>query len=303
MHRTGQSCRRPAPGAGSMRSNGTCVEVVLRSPNWCGPPHEPRPMDALTDRQHGPDDRDAETGKSPRGVPVSMRLTATLAAAVIRIIGGSLRFSFVLDDPDTAPQRMKTPAVYTFWHEMLLLLTYTHVTEVTPLISRSGDGTIIAETVRSLGGRAIRGSTDHSGGSRGGRTALRQMLRHGRHHHIGVPVDGPVGPRRTARSPGVAWVGSRGRMPVIPVGVEVNTLVSLGPGDMVINVPVPFSRVWFVVGKPIDVPPHMRNPDVRAFMQKLQTAMDDVQSRAESYAHNTSRPPVRPLTLTGLRAL
>ncbi|MCJ7544354.1 MAG: DUF374 domain-containing protein [Phycisphaerae bacterium] len=231
-----------------------------------------------------------------------MTLTARIATAIIRTIGRTLRFRFLFDDPDTVPQRMKRRAIYVFWHEMLLLPVYANGSQVTPVVSRSKDGTLIDEVIRNLGGHTIRGSTDHGGRSHGGRTALREMLRHGRDSHLGVPVDGSIGPRRRTISPGVAWVASRGRMPVIPMGIATKRYLSVGPHGRPINLPLLFSRAWFVVGKPLDVPPRLDKSQTRAFMQRVQAAMDDVQARAEHLASN-GHTAAGAMTLSDLKAL
>jgi hypothetical protein len=185
---------------------------------------------------------------------------------------------------------------------MLLLPAYTHGAQIVPLISRSIEGSMLDEVIRSFGGRTIRGSTDHGGRNRGGRTALREMLRLGTHRHIGIPIDGPVGHPRRIVSRGVAWVASHGHMPVIPVGIATKVLHCFGHADRKLNLPLIFSRAWFVVGKPLRAPTHVHKAEARAFIQQVQSALDDVQSRAESYVKN-GPPSVRTLTLKHLRAL
>ena len=219
-----------------------------------------------------------------------MSLTAKIAAATVRLIGRSLRHRFVLDDPDVVPQRMQTPALYVFWHDMLLLPLYTHGSQIVPLISRSGEGAMLDEVIRSFGGRSIRGSTDHGGRNRGGRTALREMLRLGTQRHIGIPIDGPVGHPRRITSRGVAWVASRGQIPVIPVGIATKVLHCFGHADRKLNLPMMFSRAWYVIGKPLRATANVRRAEARAFIEQLQAALDDCQARAESYARNGSAP-------------
>lgn len=229
-----------------------------------------------------------------------MTVKATIAVTLVRLFAGSLRYRFVLDDPCVAPQRMNSPAIYVFWHEMLLLPLYTHCSQILPLVSRGRDGAVIDEVIRRLGGRTIRGSTDHDGKNRGGRTALREMLRAG--CHIGVAIDGPVGPRRETISPGVAFVAGNAGMPIIPVGIAMKTLVSVGRHGRAVNLPRFFSNAWYVLGSPLAVPPQTERPDLRALMQRVKTAMDDVQARAEEYAR-TGQPPTAALTLRQFRDL
>ncbi len=231
-----------------------------------------------------------------------MSVTGSLTTAAIRAIGRTLRFKFVFDDLGAAPRCMNRRGIYVFWHEMLLLPIYAQGPQVIPLVSRSKDGALISEVIRNFGGRMIRGSTNHGGRDHGGATALKQMLEAGRHTHIAVPVDGSTGPRRKTASSGVAWMASRGQMPVIPVGIAARGLLPLGRAGRPINCPFLFSCAWFVFGKPLDAAPQLGKPQMRAFMQRVQAAMDDVQARAEHYANNGSTP-VHALTLNDLKAL
>ncbi len=231
-----------------------------------------------------------------------MSIAARIVAGAIRTIGASLRYRFVLDDLDAVPQRMKARAIYTFWHESLLLTAYTHSTQVVPLISQSTDGTLIDEIFQHLGGQAIRGSTDHGGKNRGGRSAMREMLRILQTQHIGIPLDGPIGPRRTVVSPGVAWVASQSQSPIVPCGIASKALLSVGPVGMKIDIPLLFTRVCFVAGKPFYAPSNLSKSDTREFVGVIQSAMDDVQARADTYIKD-NKCPQQSLTLRELKAL
>jgi lysophospholipid acyltransferase (LPLAT)-like uncharacterized protein len=249
-----------------------------------------------------PSHRDPRLCRRPSGdMAIHVNSLAAIIATAIRVSGRTIRFRFVLDEPQAAPQRMKGRAIYVFWHEMLLLPAYTHSRQIMPLISRSQDGVIADAVVRRLGGDSIRGSTDGEGRNRGGRRALREMLRQGREHHIGVPITGGITSGRTIPS-GVAFAASRAGMPIIPVGIAARKLLSFGPRDRVINVPLWFSQAWYVVGKPMDVPQRMSAAQARAFMQNVQQALQAVQTRAEEYAHAGSSP-TPPLTLAQVKAL
>ncbi len=219
-----------------------------------------------------------------------MSIAGMVIAGAIRTLGASLRYRFVVDEPDAAPNRMKTPAIYAFWHEGLLLPTYSHSTQVVPLISQSSDGSIVDEIYQRLGGKTIRGSTDHGGKNRGGRSAMRKMLRILESHHLAIPLDGPVGPRRTVVSPGVAWTASQVQCPIVPVGIATKVLVSIGREGRKIDIPFVGARVWFVMGKPFYAPPDLSKSDTRQFNSVIQSAMDDVQARAESYLRSVTCP-------------
>ena len=83
---------------------------------------------------------------------VNVRTKARIAAGIVRLLVGSLRLRFVLDDPAAVPERLGRPGIYAFWHEMLLIPAFTHGGLISPLISRSPDGDMITEVVRLFGG-------------------------------------------------------------------------------------------------------------------------------------------------------
>ena len=216
--------------------------------------------------------------------PVMVRFSGLLASWAIRAWIGSLEFRFVVDDPLAIPQRMETGGLYVFWHEMLLLPAYTHGDRIVPVISRGGDGEIATQILSFLGGRAIRGSTDHGDKDRGGRDTAWQIIRRGRGDHIGVTVDGPVGPRRQV-SVGSLVAATRHGVPVVPVGFGASVLACVGPAARKIMLPRPWSRVWVVIGKRMQIP---RNDRSQA-RQMVQDALDAVQLRAQRLAAGAAR--------------
>ncbi|NLW86314.1 MAG: DUF374 domain-containing protein [Planctomycetes bacterium] len=207
-------------------------------------------------------------------------------AGGIRLLGGTLRINCVAEDMSSLPHRRPSPAIYSFWHEMLLMAAYTYSAEICPLISRSADGDIAASAVRWLGGEPIRGSTNHGGKDRGGAGALRSMIRRGKLQHLGIAVDGPIGPRRQV-GPGIGVLARHGGMPIIPVGIAPGISKGLGREDLMIRVPMPFCRCWIVLGKAVIIPAGARRGESASIVQR---AMDDVQSRAEKYAQGAAAP-------------
>ncbi len=211
--------------------------------------------------------------------PILVRFSSLLASWLIRAWIGSLEFRFVVEDPLALPQRMETGGLYVFWHEMLLLPAHTHGDQILPVISRGKDGEIATQILSFLGGQAIRGSTDHGKKNRGGRDTAWQIIRKGKSNHIGVTVDGPVGPRRQV-SAGSLVAAARHGMDVVPIGFGANVLACVGPAGRKIMLPRPFSRVWVVTGKRMQIP---RNDRCGA-RQMVQDALEAVQLRAEQLA-------------------
>ena len=212
--------------------------------------------------------------------PIVIKLASLLSSWILRLWLSTQEYGFWVDDPDSIPMRRKQPGLYLFWHEMLLFPAYTHSRQgIAVLISRHRDGEWIAETLRMLGGRAIRGST-----SRGGAVAVRRMLEYVRERHLAITPDGPRGPRRVVQA-GAIYVASRSGMPVIPLGFALGGCFRLWSWDRM-ALPRPGRAARCVVGTPIDVPPDLDRDGLELYRRHVQEAMDDVQQRAERLAED-----------------
>jgi len=210
--------------------------------------------------------------------PLVVKLVGLLASWVIRLWLGTTQIRFILDDPSSAPQRMKRRGVYLFWHETILFPAYTHARHgIAILVSRHRDGELITQVVRMLRGRAIRGST-----TRGGAAALRGMMRDTRSPHLAITPDGPRGPRRVMQI-GAVYLASRAGMLLVPVGFAARDGWRVPSWDGMI-VPKPGRPVGVVVGEPIDVPDGLDREGLQRVRRRVQAAMDDVQRRAERLA-------------------
>jgi len=198
-----------------------------------------------------------------------------LMSGWLRAVHATMDIRFEVPDARADPLRSPRRNIYAFWHETLMLPAYTHGRFVTTLISRHRDGEIIAEVVRLLRGRTIRGST-----TRGGAASVRRMMREGRVRHLGITPDGPRGPRRVVQQ-GVAYVAGRTGMPVVPVGCAYSRCWRAGSWDRM-AVPYPFVRAFVVAGLPIAVRPHASREQLAQSRAEIQAAMDAVQARAEA---------------------
>jgi lysophospholipid acyltransferase (LPLAT)-like uncharacterized protein len=103
--------------------------------------------------------------------------------------------------------------VLAFWHAQQLMIPIgyrgagSHV-----LISRHGDGEIIARIIAKFGHEAVRGSS-----TRGGAGALRALIKLGRSgRDVVVTPDGPKGPRHVAKL-GVVQLAKATGLPIVPL--------------------------------------------------------------------------------------
>lgn len=212
---------------------------------------------------------------------IGLPATSFIVSSMIRTLTMCIEKRFVVEDAASVPHKRNTPGIYVFWHEMLLLPAR-FCSLFTTLVSGSSDGDLTAAVLQRLGGKVLRGSA-----SRGRLNAMREMCRLADSEHIGIAADGPRGPARIIPVGVVRAAGATGK-PIIPAGMAMKTCFRLGPGDMKITFPRPFSTAWIVLGRPMHVP-DVGAADKDIYRDKVQAAMDEVQARAERLAAGTER--------------
>jgi len=219
--------------------------------------------------------------------PIIIKGASLLLGWWVRVWLGMLDIWFSWDDRSVDPLRATRRYVYLFWHEMMLLPAFTHASRCfTALVSRHRDGELIAQVVRMLRGRTIRGST-----GKGGVEALRQMMRQSTQRHLAVTPDGPRGPRRVVQT-GIVYMASKTGMSLVPAGLAYGSCWRAGSWDRM-AVPRPFSTGFCIVGRAIQVPPDQGRHELEGYRKLVQAAMDEVQSRADQLAaEGRTGPPL-----------
>ncbi|MEM9177323.1 MAG: DUF374 domain-containing protein, partial [Myxococcota bacterium] len=103
------------------------------------------------------------------------------------------------------------------------------------------------------GGRALAEQPARGSSSRGGSTALRQMVRLlGEGTTAAVLVDGPRGPARVAKT-GIVAIARHAGVPIQPVAFSARPAHRLSSWDRSL-LPLPFARVVVVYGEALSVP-------------------------------------------------
>ena len=176
-------------------------------------------------------------------------LVPPLAAAFIRALHATLRVRHARAATIDELNRAGKNYVYAFWHGQIIQMIYARFGRpATVMISQHRDGELIASTIRSFGIEAARGST-----TRGGSEALRVMLKAANSGRVIIfTPDGPRGPRRSVQ-PGVVRAAQLAGIPIIPGAVIAERRKQLASWDR-FEIPLPFSRVLYLYGDPIDVP-------------------------------------------------
>ncbi len=195
----------------------------------------------------------------------------------IRLIGLSLRWRIEgwehFDSIRSAGKRI----IYAFWHGRILCGTYFwRGRGIVVMTSRNKDGEYIARVIRRFGYGAARGSS-----SRGGGRALVEMARELRRGaDVAFTIDGPRGPRYTAK-PGAVWLASRTGNPIMPFHFSAERKWEFSSWDQ-FQIPVPFTRVLLAIAPPIYVPPDADDAQIERSRQELQASLEALRAREDS---------------------
>ena len=144
-----------------------------------------------------------------------------------------------------------------FWHESVPFVAKDlGGTNFYTLTSSSFDGELAARLVNQFGLRAMRGSS-----SRGGVQAVADLVRAaGEVQGVGFTLDGPKGPRRSAKA-GIAMLAARTGLPIVPVATGIDRAWRLRTWDR-FPVPKPFARVIVAYGDALDPPKNASREEI-----------------------------------------
>ncbi|MCE8000455.1 MAG: lysophospholipid acyltransferase family protein [Rhodobiaceae bacterium] len=165
-----------------------------------------------------------------------------------------------------------------FWHNWRTLKI---------LVSKHGDGEIIARLMHSLGLGTIRGSGAPKGKAeksieKGGAAALRAMVRALKNGaSIGLTADMPPGPRRIAGLGIVTMARLSGR-PILPIVATTRARLVLGNTWDKFTIPLPFNRGVVVWGDPIYVPRDADDAAIEACRLQVEDALNQLTREANA---------------------
>jgi len=154
---------------------------------------------------------------------------------------------------------------------------------VTVAASQHADAQLFAEVLQFLRVPLIRGSTN-----RGGVEAVRRVLRGAGHRHLTVTPDGPRGPRRQVQ-PGIAYLGARTGMPIVPLGFAYDRPWRLPTWDQ-FAVPRPWSLSTCVTAPPVVVPPGAGREQLAFYRRLIEGQLHWVSAIAERWAETGCWP-------------
>ncbi|MFQ5689575.1 MAG: lysophospholipid acyltransferase family protein [Gemmatimonadota bacterium] len=211
---------------------------------------------------------------------------ALTAGVTVRFLGATWRFAPAgRCETDTVGRgrfgitRRLEPAIYALWHSHLLPLAVWHADSgAVVLTSRHRDGEVVTRVLERLGYDTERGSSGH-----GGSAGLRRMIHVGRQGRpLAFTPDGPTGPSRICK-PGIVKVAAATGLPVIPVGLAASPAWSLSSWDRFL-VPAPLATVYLSYGRPLRIPPEVRNGELRSWVARIGQAIQSEVAVCEASA-------------------
>lgn len=176
----------------------------------------------------------------------------------IHFVYWSGRFEHIGEEIPQAFWKEGTPLIGALWHNRLLLIVKAWRSDqsISGLISRHGDGELIARVFESMGHKIVRGSAaalNKKRKDRGGTVAFREMVTMVKGGvTMGITPDGPKGPRYRIKD-GIVMLSKYSGVPIVPVTYSTRFAWVFDSWDRFF-LPLPFSRGVFIWGTPIYVP-------------------------------------------------
>jgi lysophospholipid acyltransferase (LPLAT)-like uncharacterized protein len=200
---------------------------------------------------------------------------ARLIYWVIRLLYMTMRVKVIDGNNFNDLVQSRQGVIGIFWHARLLFAPFLyHGQSMNVLIGTHRDGQLIADVMECFNFGLVRGSS-----SKGGDRALRDMVRLlKKGHDISITPDGPRGPAEVAKT-GIAQVARITGKAVVPVAYSASRCIRGTSWDRFI-IPLPFSRVVFVLGEPLR---YQDGEDMEAFRCRIEDALKGVTLRADDY--------------------
>lgn len=165
--------------------------------------------------------------------------------------------------------------IVAFWHNKLLgpSIAMKDFGKSAVLASPSRDGELISVPLEHFGFEIIRGSSDKNASA-----SLRNLLKFVRNgYNIGTPVDGPKGPIYEVK-PGLLYVAQKTGKYIVPTGTYYENKWVFNKTWDKFELPKPFSKMVFVIGKPLNIPKDM---DIAEACENIKAEIDKLDIKAK----------------------
>ncbi len=174
----------------------------------------------------------------------------------------------------------KNRYIIAFWHSRIFYMPY-HFRfgkGLYALVSPSADGEIIAGILRLFGISSIRGSSFQHG--RRALITLAKTVKKG--GSAAMIADGSRGPANIAQ-PGSIYLAKLTGTPIIPITFGAEKKSNLNSWDRTL-IPLPFSRINMVYGKPMIIPPDLSNDEIGKKQAELEAELNRLTAMADNFA-------------------
>lgn len=209
------------------------------------------------------------------------KLSGLAITALTRQWMGTLEYRAAFYDPtvDPAEPGFAGPAIFLFWHEYIPFLFYLRGhCHIAMLLSQHQDAEWLSQAARHMGFGTVRGST-----SRGGVSALRELMRTSASMNLTITPDGPRGPRRRLAA-GCIFASSRLGIPLVPIGLGYDRPWRVRPAWDQFAVPRPYSRARAVAGPKVQIPAGVDRGGVEHYRQRVEQLLNLLTTLAEDWA-------------------
>ena len=221
-------------------------------------------------------ERVALSPKSQAGVRSTV--LGALGALLLWLLHRTVRWKYVTAQGEQNPWcQTSSPVVMAFWHRYQLMLPFLYRQRrkrggkgMFALISRHGDGRIIAEAVRWIGIGSVAGSS-----TRGGSQAAKQLVeRVQAGFDACVTPDGPKGPIYKSKE-GVLRISQQANARLLPCTYAVESKWEVNSWDRMV-IPKPFTRGIYYVGEEIPVPESRDSSDLDQSLSSLDAKLMEI---------------------------
>ncbi len=202
-----------------------------------------------------------------------------LMSGALWLVAKTVRIQYVNADDLFARWARGEQVILAFWHNRVVMMPIPYQgrgRNVCIMNSQHRDGEIASRALERWGIRSVRGSA-----TRGGAAGFLQLVNAFRDgYDLAVVPDGPRGPRYVVKR-GVIHLGRATGAPIVPVTYAATRRRQLRSWDRLI-IPLPFSRIVFVVGEPLQVPRHGSAAEVEALRLELERRLNQATAAADA---------------------
>jgi len=144
------------------------------------------------------------------------------------------------------------------------------------MVSPSADGQILDAILRMLGYKTVRGSTHEN--PKGSLLSMARKIKKG--SWGGIVADGSRGPAQKSQM-GAVYLSKMTGVPIYPLGFSAEKKINLNSWDKTI-IPLPFSKVEMITGKPITVGRKANEEELKKKNQEIEDELNRISELAVS---------------------